>query len=352
MDYAELHCHSCFSLREGASTPGELIGQALQLGYRALALTDHDGVYGLMEFSKAAAEAGLSDISGAEVTLASGHHLTLLAETTAGWANLCHLLTHAYINHETKDEPRIEREILSARTDGLIALSCCSHGEVPSLLMSGRDDDAERAAAWYRDIFSPGSYFLELQDNFGEFDRDRLNSLVRLAAKLGLPYVATNNAHYHVPQRHRPQDVLVAVRHRTTLQGAKAFRRGNAEYYLKSPVQMARLFGDVPAAMSNTIAIAERCTFRLARDVPYEFPAYEVPLSREHPPDFFDHYRAAVQRLGHSAAPSLLETARADSEVRVAVDGDAYLEAVCRLAMGRKFPPDHRHQVEAEARLL
>ena len=108
MEYVELHCHSCYSLREGASTPRELIVRALQLGYRALALTDHDGVYGSMAFSKDANDAGFKTISGAEITLANGHHLTLLVKDHAGWSNLCQLLTHAYTGHGTKDEPRVE----------------------------------------------------------------------------------------------------------------------------------------------------------------------------------------------------------------------------------------------------
>src|SRR5436309_11773793 len=166
MEYVELHCHSCFSLREGASTPREIIVRALQLGYRALALTDHDGVYGSMAFSKDANDAGFKTISGAEITLANGHHLTLLVKDHTGWSNLCQLLTHAYTGHGTKDEPRIELDELARRAEGLIALSGCKKGEVPSLVQAVREREAFKAAIMYRDYFGPDNFYVELQRNY------------------------------------------------------------------------------------------------------------------------------------------------------------------------------------------
>src|SRR5581483_8563832 len=165
--YVELHCHSCYSLREGASDTRELILRAIELGYPALALTDHDGVYGSMLFSKEANDIGFKAISGAEVTLANGHHLTLLAKDHKGWSNLCQLLTHAYTGHGTKDEPRIEIEQLTRqRTEGLIALSGCKKGEVPSLVQAGKEQEARKAAAMYRDCFGAENFYLELQRNY------------------------------------------------------------------------------------------------------------------------------------------------------------------------------------------
>src|SRR5487761_493529 len=145
MDYVELHCHSCYSLREGASEPRELIVRAVELGYPALALTDHDGVYGSMAFSKDANDVGLKAISGAEITLAGEHHLTLLVKDHIGWSNLCQLLTHAYTGHGTKDEPRIELDELARHAQGLIALSGYKKGHVPSLLQAGDERGAMKA---------------------------------------------------------------------------------------------------------------------------------------------------------------------------------------------------------------
>jgi error-prone DNA polymerase len=298
MEYVELHCHSCYSLREGASTTREIIARAAWLGYPALALTDHDGVYGSMAFSKEANAVGFKAISGAEVTLASGHHLTLLVKDHAGWSNLCQLLTHAYTGHGTKDEPRIELDELARRAKGLIALSGCKKGEVPCLIQAGKEREARLAAAMYRDYFGAENFYLELQRNFVPGDDRRVDGLIRLANWLGVGYVATNNAHYHVPERHRLQDVLVAIRHRTTLQASHTLRRENAEYYMKSPAQMAELFRDVPEAIQATLDIAERCQFNLYEDVNYEFPEYEIPAQRAiHTADFQDCYHRVLADL-------------------------------------------------------
>ena len=216
--YAELHCHSCCSLREGASTPRELIERALSLGYSALALTDHDNVYGAMEFSRQATEQGLKAISGAEVTLTSGHHLTLLVRDSTGWSNLCQLLTHAYLDWNTKDDPRLDPALLPQHSAGLIALSGCRMGEIPALLMADAEEAAATLAGRYREWFGPDGFWFELQRNFVDGDVDRVRALMKLARRLGIGCVATNNAHYHVEERASLQDVLVAIRHRTTLQ--------------------------------------------------------------------------------------------------------------------------------------
>ncbi|MHB8618969.1 MAG: DNA polymerase III subunit alpha [Chloroflexota bacterium] len=355
-DYAELHCHSCFSLREGASTPGELVAQARLLGYRALALTDHDAVYGSMEFSNAANQAGLPGISGAEITLADGHHLTLLASDATGWSNLCQILSHAYLDHG-KDDPRVERHVLAERAAGLIALSGCKRGEVPALLQAGRDREALKAAAWYRDCFGPGDFYLEMQRNYVLGDRRRTAALLEMANTLHLPYVATNNAHYHLQERHRLQDILVAIRHRTTLQASHPLRRENAEYYLKSPRQMAELFADLPQALASTVDIAERCQFNLLRDVSYDFPTYQIPSTRQHDQPFWDHYRRALIDLrsaaegpGSSIPTGAMEFAGytfGPQEAHV----DAYLEAICREALDRRFPSGSPRRPEAELRL-
>jgi error-prone DNA polymerase len=156
--YAELHCHSCFSLREGASTPRQLVERAMSLGYHALALTDHDNVYGAMEFSTQAREQQLTAISGAEVTLTNGHHLTLLVRDQTGWSNLCQLLTHAYLDWNTKDDPRFDPAHLAKHAAGLIALSGCRQGEIPSLLMADAAEAAARVAGRYQEWFgSDGS---------------------------------------------------------------------------------------------------------------------------------------------------------------------------------------------------
>jgi len=276
INYTELHAHSNFSFLEGASHIEELVLRARELGYEALALTDHDGLHGAMEFAQCARAWGLRPITGAEVTLASGHHLTLLCETPRGYANLCRLLTHAHLEHE-RGEPRIEPEVLARHTEGLIALSGCRNGEVPSLTARGRHQEAEEAARRYKRWFGRENFFVELQNNLVYGDVARNRALADLAEHLRLGVVATGNVHYHARERHRLQDVLTAIKNRATLDASHRQRRENSEYYLKPPAEMVELFSDYQGAISTTVRIAERCSFDLTRDLDYRFPDYPVP---------------------------------------------------------------------------
>ena len=288
--YVELHCHSSFSFREGASSPLELVLTARALGYTALALTDHANLAGAMEFAQAAKEWDLRPIIGAEITLRPAtsssppaerrprgevySHLTLLAETPRGYANLSRLLSIAHLS-SPRDAPSLDPAELHGRTDGIIALSGCRHGEVSRLAAAGDADDAYRAAARLADLFGKDNLWIELQDNLVHGDGPRNRALVALARRLGAGVVATNNVHYHERGRHRLQDVLVAVRHHTTLDASERVRRPNAEFYLKPPEEMARLFADLPEGVANTRVIAERCTFDLTRDLTYRFPDFQ-----------------------------------------------------------------------------
>ncbi|HWO73838.1 MAG TPA: PHP domain-containing protein, partial [Dehalococcoidia bacterium] len=279
MSYVELHCHSCFSFREGASTPLELVLRARQLGYPALALTDHDNLAGALEFARTAKSWGVRPITGAEITIANqaigqpGHraitqrhsrprarefHLTLLAETPRGYANLSRLLTRANLN-SPRGEPRVRFEWLAEHAEGLIALSGCRKGEVAILVEEGDLRAAREAAARYRDVFGRESFFIELQDNLAYEDQPRNEGLVALARDLGLAVVATNNVHYHERRRHRLHDVLVAVRHRTNLEDVRPLLRPNSEFYLKHPEEMRRLFDGLEEAIENTLRVAARC---------------------------------------------------------------------------------------------
>ncbi len=296
--YVELHAHSCWSMREGASNTDEMVGRALALGYPALAITDHDNLCGAMEYARAASERGLRPITGCELSVSSEFrepssepnppssslithhsslaHLTVLCESVAGYRNLCRLLSRAYRTYG-KDEPRVEKEWLFELGEGLIVLSGCRDGEIARLLAAGERQRADEVAAEYRDRLGVANFFIELQhhDVFG--DSQRVADLAALAERVGLQVVATNNAHYHVRARHRLNDVLVAIRHRQTLDGSHEARRPNSEFFLKQPAEMARRFARYPEAITNTVAIAERCTFDLTRDLPYRLPDYPVP---------------------------------------------------------------------------
>ncbi len=288
MSYTELHCHSNFSFLDGASHIEELVLRAGELGQTALALTDHDGLHGAMEFAQCARAWGIRPITGAEVTLANpdgqaDHHLTLLCEDGRGYANLCRLLTHAHLDHE-RGEPRVELDALArhpstapdgalrAGTEGLIALSGCRHGEVPSLVAQGRHREAEEVARRYARWFGAENFFIELQNNLVYGDARRNRALADLAEHLGVGVVATGDVHYHRQERHRLQDVLVAIKNRASLDASHRQRRENSEYHLRPAAEMADLFRDQPEAIANTERIAERCQFDLTRDLDYRFP--------------------------------------------------------------------------------
>ena len=274
-NYVELHCHSAFSLSEGASLPSELVWRAKVLGYRALALTDHDSLAGAMQFAQEAKAESLQAIIGAEVTLSDESHLTLLCETPRGYANLSRLLTRANLE-SPRHEPRVRFEWLAEHAEGLIALSGCRKGEVAALAERGDHRAAQEVAARYRDVFGAENYFIELQDNRVYEDDERNQTLVAVAQQLGLRTVATNNVHYDVQEKHRVHDVLVAVRHHTNLEEARPYLRSNAEFYLKPPAEMERLFAHLPEAIESTVRIAERCrSFDLTCDLSYEFPDYD-----------------------------------------------------------------------------
>ena len=327
--YVELHCHSAYSFLDGASRPVELASRAIELGYSALALTDHDGLYGSMEFARFARASGLQPITGAEVTLAtlfadtdgevgaragtdaSEHHVTLLAETPRGYANLCRLLTQAHME-SPRGEPRLPLEALLERSEGLILLSGCRRSPLRAMLeRSSREGEAfaRRLLA----AFGPRHLFVELQDNAVHGDRTRNRALAALADRLEIPVVATGNVHYHRRSRHRLQDVLVAIRNRTTVDDSHELRRPNACFHLASAEEMASRFESRPDALANTLAIAERCAdFDLTRDLGYEFP------------DF----------VGSDRAPA----------IRV-------LAEVCRAAFEERYPPGSEKREEAERRL-
>ncbi len=295
--YVELHLHSNYSLLEGASTIEELVWTASEQGHRALALSDHNGMYGSMEFARAAKEAGLRPITALELTITGTgtgaasedatsdderHHVTLLAQSREGYKNLCRLSSLAFGLQQTSDEdkeshrldPRLPIEELPAHAAGLILLTGCRDGLVPRLVEAHRTAEAEATLRHFIYWFGVDNVFVELQDNLVFGDRPRNRALVQLAERVGVGVVGTGNVHYHDPARHRLQDVMVAIRHRKTLDESHRERRPNAEFYLRTPEQQARRFEAYhPDAAANSVRIARRCTFDLTEDLGYQLPS-------------------------------------------------------------------------------
>jgi error-prone DNA polymerase len=286
---AELHSHSAYSFGDGASLPEEMAATAADLGYASLALTDHDGVWGAMEFAHACREFGIHGITGAEMTVrgpgesGEASHVTLLVQDRAGWRNLCRLVTEAHSGTRdgpgrTPRPPSLPIEALEQRAEGLICLSGCARlGAVAGRWERGEPLGAEALARRLLVAFGRDRFRIELQRPMWRRDRARNRWLAELAQRIGVPCVATGDAHAHAVSRARLQDALVAARLGTSLDESEARRRGNRAFVLAAPPQMADRFAEHPAALAEAALLAERLRFDLTRDLGYRYPGSEDP---------------------------------------------------------------------------
>jgi error-prone DNA polymerase len=281
IDYVELHCHSSFSLLDGASTPEELITRAGDLDMQALALTDHDALYGAIPFATAAEARGVRPIFGAELTLEDGRHLTLLVESDAGWRNLCTLISRARMGRP-KGAAALAWADLDSRTDGLICLSGCRKGPIAAALRRWDRAGAFRAARTLRELFGPERLWIELQHHLRKDDAALIDNLVAVARHMQLGYVATNNVHYARRDGQPLHDLLTAIRARTPLDQLGSLRRPNSEAYLKTGGRLYPLFRQYPEALANTLRVAERCQFALRYGL-QDLPAFPTPPGLDAP---------------------------------------------------------------------
>ncbi|MBI4381200.1 MAG: error-prone DNA polymerase [candidate division NC10 bacterium] len=266
--YIPLWCKSHFSFLEGASHPDELVAEAHRLGLRALALTDRDGVYGIVRAHVKARELGLHLIVGAQVTLADNSVLVLLAQNRGGYANLCRLITTGRLR-SPKGESSVTWDEVCRHTEGLVAL----WGGDRSLLV-GEADPGDVAAA-LRDAFGDRLYAMLARHRRADEVRQEARLRER-AARYNLPLVAATEVLYHVPARRPLQDILTAIRHGVAVPAAGRRLRSNAEYALKPPHAFAPLFSDDPRAIARTREVADRCTFSLA-ELRYRYPSERLP---------------------------------------------------------------------------
>jgi error-prone DNA polymerase len=278
--YVELHAHSAYSFLDGASHPEELALRAAELGYEALALTDHDGVFGSLELAHAAKLAGVRAITGAEVTLVGGSHVTLLVQSSQGYSNLCRLLTAAHAHTRPKEgellPPALDHAMLAELNEGLVCLSGCARDG-----LGVRDPNA---AAELARAFGSERFYVELQRPFERGDARR-NALLRdLAAHTGVETVVTGNVHAHHPRRTALQDVLVAIRHNTSLEASERERRGNRESILRAPAELLELFPDDRDAVRRTAEVGQRLEFDLTEELGYRYPDFsdgDVPAIKQ-----------------------------------------------------------------------
>jgi error-prone DNA polymerase len=294
--YVELHCRSCFSLLDGAASPEGLIERAHALGQRALALTDHADLGGVVRFSGAGRIQGVETIIGAELTImVNGERstvngtapptpftvhrspfmsLVLLAESATGYANISTLITRARMDCP-RGSPAVPLDLLARHADGVTALTGGPRGWVPSLLAAGDTEGARRAATALRDIYGD-HLVIECWDHGLPEEREIVAQLIPLAEWLGVPWIVANDVHYARPQDRRVHDVLAALRHKATLDQMGTRLRPNGEWYLKSAAQMTRRWHHALEGIRATVAIAERCAFRLEQLQP-TLPAFPLP---------------------------------------------------------------------------
>jgi len=287
--FVHLHVHSEYSLLDGLGRVSDLIARAKELGMPALALTDHGAMYGAIEFYQAAKKQGIKPIIGIEMNIAprgmkqrdpkkdrSPHHIILLAKDEAGYHNLLQIATAAELEGFYY-KPRVDKKYLARHAQGLIALSGCGSGEIPRLILKGRLDKAREVAAWYRDAFGEGNFYLELQRHEGIAEFKQINEgLIALSKEMGIPLVATNDVHYVRPEEAKAQEILLCIQTNTTINDPKHMTMGDETFYLKSSEEMAALFSDLPEALYNTLLIAEQCNLDL-RTEGYHLPVFDVP---------------------------------------------------------------------------
>ena len=291
MSFVHLHCHSEYSLLDGAIRVEDLITKAKEFGMPAVALTDHGNLYGAVPFYQAKKNSGVKPIIGCELYVAPGSmtdknassgkdtafHLTVLASDEDGYKNLVKLVTAAHLEGFYY-KPRVDKELLARHSKGLIVLSGCLKGEVNSLLLAGNFKGAEQAAAGYREIFGKDNYFVELHDHGMEAQRRTSPDLVRIARSLDLGLVAANDVHFLERSHHEAHDVMICIGTGSMVLDEKRLRYV-PELYFKSAQEMRMLFSELPEACDNTLTIAERCHFEMEFGKA-KYPAFEPPKGK------------------------------------------------------------------------
>ncbi len=285
--FVHLHLHTEYSLLDGACRIKDIPEAVIAAGHSAVAMTDHGGMYGTMQFYRTCIEKGIKPIIGCEVYVAPGsrfdrvsgrergsHHLVLLCENEIGYKNLTYMVSKAF-TEGFYSRPRVDLELLRHHSEGLIALSACLSGEIPSALSSGDRERAENIAKTYKQIFGKDHFYIELQNHGIAEERQILPELYELARELELPVVATNDVHYLRKSDARAQTVLMCIQTNTTM--ADGGRPGfeTEEFYYKSTTEMERLFGGFEGAIENTVKIAERCNL-VFEDKGYLLPTYPL----------------------------------------------------------------------------
>ncbi len=282
-EFAHLHLHTEYSLLDGACRISKLMERVKSLGQSAVAITDHGVLYGVVDFYKAAREAGVHPVIGCEVYVAprthtdrvheldtDASHLVLLCENETGYKNLMQLVSRSF-TEGFYIKPRVDHALLRQYSEGLIALSACLSGEVPKKILRGDYDGARETARLYRDIFGENNFFLEIQDHGIDGELEAYKGVIRLSDELNIPLALTNDAHYLTREDAWAQDVLMCIQTNKTVDDTDRMQFSSQEIYVKSTEEMAALYPHRPDAMENTVKIAARC------QMDFEFGVHHLP---------------------------------------------------------------------------
>ena len=318
--FVHLHCHTDYSLLDGACHIPRLMEIAGEQEWPAAAITDHGNLFGAVNFYSAARKAGIKPIIGCEVyTVAGDHrsrdsdsrynHLVLLCKNETGYRNLIDLVSTAYLEGFYY-KPRISKDLLARHSEGLICLSACLRGDLQEALLHDSYEAGRKIAYDYLDMFGRENFYLEIQDHGLDLDKRLIPKQLRLAHETGIPLVATNDAHYLTRDDADAHEALLCVQTGKTLSDEKRMRFGTREFYLKTRDEMASLFGGDEAPLNRTWEIAQMCDLRL-EPIPDPFPQFDVP--REHTIHTYFEFAA---RQGFEARRARLEAMAARGELR------------------------------------
>jgi DNA polymerase-3 subunit alpha len=300
-DFVHLHNHTDFSLLDGAARIDRMVEKAAALGMKHLAITDHGNMFGVLRFYKECREKGINPLVGCEMYVAPGsrhvkngsekgnryQHLVLIARNSQGYKNLIQLSSIAY-TEGFYYKPRIDDELLEQYSDGITALSACLAGAIPSMLLDGREEEAEVKALYYRELFGKDHFFLELQDHGIPEQKTVNRALIKLSGKHGIPLVATNDVHYLDQEDSVAQDILLCIGTNKKLREQERMRFHSDQFYMKTGEEMAELFREVPEALSNTLRVAEQCSLEIELPGPI-LPDYEIPSDFRNLGDYLYH---------------------------------------------------------------
>ena len=318
--FIHLHCHTDYSLLDGACEIGQLMDVVAEQKMPAVAMTDHGNLFGAVEFYNKARQKGVQPIIGCEVYVSQQgrktrsdtdryNHLVLLCENQEGYKNLINLVSTAYLEGFYY-KPRIDKDLLSRHSKGLIAMSACLRGDVNESLMADRYEDARKLAFEYTDLFGKGNFFLEIQDHGLDKDKLVIPPLVRMSRDSGIPLIATNDSHYLRKDDARAHEILLCIQMGKTMSDPTRMSWEHPEFYLKTKAEMLDLFGEMPEAVDQPFEVAQRCHVKLEQ-VKEPFPRFDVPEG--HSTDTYFEY---VARQGFERRRGRLEAMLAQGRLK------------------------------------